>query len=187
MLKCESCGEEFGRRGARGRVPRFCSGRCRVRAHRAGGPSALKARTVGRWVRAAGKRPLQVSGRWASSTNPGTWSSFDDVQVGPGDGFGVMLGGGVGVYDLDSCFTEGGELSDWARGVLVGITEPVLFVERSVSGRGLHVFIEAEEGPGSRVSVPGGGGVERYSKSRFIRTTLEAFTLPQLVGAHPLI
>ena len=209
MLKCESCGEEFVKRGSRGRVPRFCGQTCRKRASRrraslaargtdlqvANEPwSALVAATPGRWTRAdvfgddtKGKRPKQVNGRWASSTNPATWSNFDDVQTGPGVGFGVMVGSGVGVCDLDACFTEGGELSDWARGVLATITEPVLFVERSVSGRGLHVFIEAEEGPGSRVQVPGGGGVERYSKSRFIRTTLDAFTLPQLVGAHPLI
>ena len=145
---------------ARGRSPRFCSSRCRVAAHRA------KAKRPGmaerRWVRADGKRPVQTDGRPASSTDPSTWSSFAEVQSGAGDGFGVMLGGGLGCWDLDDCF-ESGELAPWAQQILDD-AEP-LFVERSVSGRGLHIFVKAAEGPGIRR-----GNVEFYSRGRFIRS-----------------
>lgn len=120
-----------------------------------------------RWVRAAGKRPITTTGAPASSTSPGTWSTFDAVQEGPGDGFGFMLGGGVGCYDLDGAVADGAVLP-WARRVIEGIPEPVLFTELSVSGRGLHVFVEAEEGRGTRRAVPG-GAVERYTRARFIR------------------
>lgn len=115
-----------------------------------------------RWVRADGKRPIQVDGSPASSTDSDTWARFCDVQSGAGDGFGVMLGGGLGCVDLDHCL-EGGSLASWARDVLAGIEAP-LYVERSVSGTGLHVFVECPEGPGSRRE-----GVERYSRARFIR------------------
>lgn len=114
------------------------------------------------------------SGVPASSTDPATWSSFAAVQKGVGDGLGVMLGGGLGCYDLDGALDECGALKWWARTVLEGIREPVVFSEVSVSGRGLHVFVEAPERSGSRRSV-GDGAVERYSRSRFIRTTGAAF------------
>lgn len=87
---------------------------------------------------------------------------FAAVQSGAGDGFGVMLGDGLGCWDLDKCI-DGDVLAPWARDVLVGIEAP-LFVEVSMSGTGLHVFVESPEGPGRRC-----GGVEFYSRARFIR------------------
>lgn len=116
-----------------------------------------------RWVRADGKRPIQVDGSPASSTDSDTWARFCDVQSGAGDGFGVMLGGGLGCVDLDHCL-EDGVLAPWAAEVLDA--ESSLFVEVSLSGNGLHVFVECPEGSGSRR-----GGVERYSRGRFIRCT----------------
>lgn len=121
-----------------------------------------------RWVRCDGKRPVRIDGRPASSTDPSTWAAFEDVQSGPGDGFGVMLGGGLGCYDLDGCI-EGGHLVQWATEVLDDIDAP-LWIERSVSGRGIHVFVEAAEGPGSRSA-----GVEFYSRARFIRVTADLY------------
>lgn len=87
-----------------------------------------------------------------------------------------MLGGGLGCYDLDHAL-DGGELKPWAREVLAGIAEHILFAEVSVSGEGLHVFVEAPEGPGSRRAV-GDGGVERYTRERFIRVTGDRWEWP---------
>lgn len=124
--------------------------------------------TMVRWARADGKRPIMVDGTPASSTNHTTWASFEDVRASTcGDGFGFMLGGGVGCYDLDHCI-EGGQLADWAKAVIPTIVEPVIYTEVSQSGAGLHVFVEAEEAPGRRIGVPG-GVVERYTRERFIR------------------
>ncbi len=80
-----------------------------------------------------------------------------------------MLGGGLACHDLDHAL-DGGVLKPWAREVLAGIRERVLFTEVSVSGEGLHVFVEAPEGPGRR-RVVGDGGHEFYSRARFIRVT----------------
>lgn len=166
-MSCERCGERLSI-PSRGRSPRFCSSRCRVAAHRARKPR-LPARMTGvrRWVRADGKRPVMVDGSPASSTDPSTWASFSEVQSGAGDGYGIMLGGGLGCWDLDDCF-EGGVLAGWARSIL-DEADP-LHVERSVSGRGLHIFVDAVEGPGSRR-----GNVEFYSRGRFIRVTGDAY------------
>jgi len=117
------------------------------------------------WARADGKRPIRVDGRPASSTDRSSWASFAEVKrAKAGDGFGVMLGDGLGCYDVD-------HVSDAAaRDFIASIPEPIVYVERSMSGDGVHVFVEADEGPGTR-----GSGVERYTRARFIRVTGDRF------------
>ena len=174
-LICEQCGGHFESAGARGRTPRFCSAACKQRAYRArrAGVKRLRALSVGCWVRASGKRPVMVDGSAASSTNPATWASFAEVQKSnAGDGFGVVLdGSGLGCYDFDNCF-DGGALKPAVRDFIAGIVYPIVYVERSVSGNGLHVFVEAGKQRGFRRD-----GVEFYSWGRFIRTTLDPFIL----------
>lgn len=132
-------------------------------------PPAMTSRVS--WTRAAGARPVTVGGGFASVSNPKTWATFSDVQAGAGDGYGVMLGDGLGAYVLDGALGDDGVLLPWAGEVLADIPEPVVFCEVSPSGRGLHVFVTAEESPGARVLVDGGGSVERFTRRRFIRTT----------------
>jgi primase-polymerase (primpol)-like protein len=79
-----------------------------------------------------------------------------------------MLGDGLGCWDLDHCL-GGGELASWAADVLTSIDSP-MWVERSMSGTGLHIFVAAVEAPGSRRA-----GVEFYSWARFIRVTGDRF------------
>ncbi len=124
-----------------------------------------------RWVRADGKRPITTTGRPASSTNPRTWSTYDEVRTSTaGDGFGVMLGDGLGCYDLDHV------TDTQAREFAATIPEPILFAERSMSGGGVHVFVQAPEAPGRR-AVQLGVSIEKYTRARFIRTTLDRLTL----------
>lgn len=180
-MRCDECGEVIPVRS--GRVPRFCSGACRQRAYRArkraerAAVPVLPARMTGvrRWVRAVGKRPFRVDGRWASSTKDWTWASFDEVQSGFGDGMGVMLGDGLACLDLDNCFDDDGSLLWWADEALMDVPSP-LWVERSVSGNGLHVFFECPEGAG-RVRKYGAGEVALYSRARFILVTGDYFKL----------
>ena len=173
-LICEQCGGHFESAGARGRTPRFCSAACKQKSYRErrAGVKRLRALSVGRWVRADGKRPVMVDGSAASSTNPATWASFAEVQSGAGDGFGVVLdGSGLGCYDFDNCF-DGDVLKPAVREFIAGIAYPIVYVERSMSGNGLHVFVEAEKQRGFRRD-----GVEFYAWGRFIRTTLDPFIL----------
>ena len=122
------------------------------------------------WVRRDGKRPIRCDGAPASSTDPATWATYGEALASPaGDGFGVMLGGGLACYDLDHCL-DGGTLAPWAAEVLASVESP-LWVERSMSGTGLHVFVNAPEGPGRR------GRFEFYSRARFIAVTGDRFTL----------
>lgn len=174
--KCIRCGKIFDSNGASGRRKRTCSNACRqalYRKRKAEKASKIPKEMTSRaqWVRADGKRPLQVSGSFASSTNPATWAEFRQVQKGAGDGYGVMLGNGLGCVDIDHCFI-GGRLQGWARKVVEAIHEPILFIERSLSGEGLHIFIEAPEAKGTKR-----GQVERYTRQRFIRMTGDAFVM----------
>lgn len=167
---CSECGVALDPCRSR-RPARFCSGRCRQKAYRRRRrtefPVAL--REGRRWVRADGKRPIMADGRPASSINPRTWANFGDVQVGAGDGFGVMLGGGIGCIDLDGALDGRGRVvSPVARAVLDA--NPGAWAEVSVSGLGLHVFGLLRDGPGSCRD-----GVEVYSRSRFIRVTGNVF------------
>lgn len=146
---------------------RFCSPKCRTYWHRAAGRLPARMTSERRWVRADGKRPIQADGSPASSTDSSTWASFEAVRcAGSGDGFGVMLGGGLGCYDLDH--VSAADLRDF----IAGVVEPVLFVERSVSGNGFHVFVEAPEAKGWKR-----GNVERYTRERFIRVTGDRVTV----------
>lgn len=79
---------------------------------------------------------------------------------------GVMLGDGLGCYDLDH--VSDADLRDF----VAGIAEPIVFVERSMSGNGFHVFIEAPEERGWKR-----GNVERYTRQRFIRVTGDAVSI----------
>lgn len=118
------------------------------------------------WCRHYGKRPFTVDGYPASSTDPGTWSTYTEARASHlGDGLGIMLGNGLACWDLDHCFDPLGVLEPWAQAVVDGARR-VVWVERSLSGDGLHVFVRAAEGPGSRT-----GGIEFYSRARFIVVT----------------
>ena len=169
------CGECGGRvpLPSRGRTGKYCSGACRQAAYRRrqrdkarrGVPSWLREGV--RWTRADGKRPVMPNGRAASSTDPATWARYEDVQDGAGDGYGVMLGGGLACIDLDNCFVDG-ELSPFAQRIIE--MNAGAYVEVSVSGNGLHIFGEFSEVSGVRRS-----GFEFYSRARFIRVTGDVF------------
>ena len=165
-LVCEQCCKSFTANGSRGRTPRFCGARCRKRASRARQVLPASMTSMRRWVRADGKRPIRVDGSPASSTDPSTWASYSDVlRSTAGDGYGIMLGGGLGCYDIDHCLVDG-VIEPWAREALDSIPESVVFTEVSKSGTGVHVFVRADESPGTRR-----GNVERYTRARFIRVT----------------
>lgn len=181
-MKCVECGEELGLGGRRGRTPKHCSSACRQHAYRRRKrESAIPSRMtdLNRWARADGKRPIQPAGFAASTTEPATWTSFDNVQNGKGDGFGVMLGEGLVCIDLDDALDENGKLTATAQAVLDATAGA--WTEISMSGTGLHIFGAGFECGGRRLTAPDGTGVELYSRERFIRMTGKTFrpgTLP---------
>ena len=152
---------------------KFCSAACKQRAYRRrsrrGLPTELTARP--RWVRHdASKRPLTLFGRAASVTDPRTWTTYEKAAASTvGAGLGIVLGDGLGCVDLDHCI-EGGVLAPWAAEVLDEWRDRAVFIERSMSGTGLHVFAPMAEGPGRRIR-DGERNIEIYSRARYIAVT----------------
>lgn len=163
-MQCSVCGGPISWSG-RGRRPMVCGVRCRKRRSRARAlPTALT--DLPRWTRADCKRPIRCDGSAASSTNASTWTTYADVcSSSAGDGLGIMLGDGLACWDLDHVLSADGVLADEAQRVLDEVGERALWVERSVSGEGLHVFVEGagRSYQGERISY--------YSRARFIRVT----------------
>lgn len=161
---------------------RFCSGRCRVAAHREKSrvPQELVERD--RWVRRSrSKVPLTVENRVASSTDSATWSSYRDARrskAGVGLGF-VLNGDGIACIDLDHCL-DGGALAPWAQEIVDKL--PPTYVEVSPSGDGLHVFGVADFKGGRKVRV-GDHKVEMYADRRYIAVTGQVFgDMPKTLG-----
>lgn len=178
MKSCDICHKELTK-PRRGPWPRTCGQRCRKRLSRArhttgvDSPIPEAMRKLKRWTRAAGKRPITLTGTPASTTDPTTWGHYAPVANGA---CGFMLGAGIGCIDLDHCIQPDGTLTPAAARIVAA--NPHAFIEISQSGTGLHIFGLRPEGPGLRRT-----GIEVYSWGRFIRTTGHVYQLGDL---HPL-
>ena len=119
----------------------------------------------------ATKQPYTAAGALASSTDPGTWSPFDQAarayDAGTFDGLGFVFSD-VDPYcgiDFDA-HSDGGQLDDWA---LERVNRLDSYTEWSPSGAGVHVIV--------RAALPGSGrnsrdmGLEMYTAGRFFTVT----------------
>lgn len=169
---CAGCGEPINLLRADAIA---CSARCRKRiSRRPSIPAEFTSRA--RWVRrSALKRPLTVAGKAASSTDSRTWATYSEANASSaGVGLGFVLGDGIGCYDLDHCLTDGVPDS-WVPEFIASIPERVIFAEVSQGGDGIHLFVEAEEGPGRKIRD--GRNIERYTAGRYIAMTGKSFMI----------
>ena len=123
------------------------------------------------------KIPYRVAApqREASSTDPNSWSSYEDaVKALPNaDGIGFVLGDGITGVDLDHCIDEDGRLDPDAE-YIVGMLDT--YTELSPSGTGLHMLLFGELNVKKhRVTGPWGGHFEVYDKDRFFTITAERY------------
>jgi primase-polymerase (primpol)-like protein len=124
------------------------------------------------------KVPYQVNGQRASSTNPGTWNTFEAVleallaHPGRFDGIGFALSPDdpfIG-FDLDHCRDPlDGSIESWAQGVinrLQSYTE-ITPTEITPSGTGIRIIVKGKLPPGGRKK----GNFEVYESGRFVTLT----------------
>jgi len=116
------------------------------------------------------KLPISTSGKAASSTNPDTWSTYDDVAdemlMGAYDGIGLILGDDVQGIDLDDCRDPAtGELTELAQEVLDNVDG---YAEVSPSGTGIKLFSKTNlDATRTKKEV----GVELYKDGRYFTVT----------------
>lgn len=148
-----------------------CSSPCRQAAYRARRRTeAVPAEMAStqQWVRrSASKVPLTVGGTVASSTNPSTWATYQQVKrstVGAGLGFALTADDGIVCIDLDHCLSDG-QLAAWAKRILAQAGPT--FAEVSPSGTGLHIWGRGVVGRGRKIRR-GEMAVEVYDRGRYI-------------------
>ena len=139
------------------------------------------------------KRPVNCNsdkGEYAESDNPETWTTFDNalkyLKEKGGTTVAYALDGkdNISCIDLDHCYDENGQPSALAKEVLSKCGKT--YIEKSVSGNGLHIFGKTE-GMDIR-SFSKDGDLEFYQKEHFIAMTgdgagysrLESFDTPEM-------
>lgn len=111
---------------------------------------------------------MTVAGRYASSTDPTTWATYEEAsKSGIGEGLGYALGEGIGCIDLDHCIVDG-KLTPAAERFVVAY--PQNYIEVSPSGDGLHIWGLAAETYGTKQNIDG-LSIETYSAGRYITIT----------------
>jgi primase-polymerase (primpol)-like protein len=111
------------------------------------------------------------TGGLASSTNPKTWSPYDQAlaayQRGGLDGIGFVLDGSgdLVAVDLDKCRDpQTGAVKPWAQEIVQVL---LTYTEVSPSGRGLRLFLRGKLPPHARKK----GAYENYSSGRYVTVT----------------
>ena len=139
------------------------------------------------------KRPVNCNsdkGEYAESDNPETWTTFDNalkyLKEKGGTTVAYALDGkdNISCIDLDHCYDENGQPTALAKEILSKCGKT--YVEKSVSGNGLHIF-----GKTSGMDIrtfSKDGDLEFYQKEHFIAMTgdgsgysrLESFDTPEM-------
>ena len=173
----------------------------REKALRTAVPDEMKARpnwvVVKTWWNADkgkyNKRPVNCNsdkGEYAESDNPETWTTFDNAlkylkeQGGTTIAYALDGKDNVSCIDLDHCYDENGKPTALAKEILSKCGKT--YIEKSVSGNGLHIFGKTE-GMDIR-SFSKDGDLEFYQKEHFIAMTgdgagfyrLESFDTPEM-------
>lgn len=167
-----------------GRPRRYCSAACRQRAYRRRRRIPEAMQCMNRWVRflltprggKLAKVPIQRDGRYARVNDPSTWTSFRLASASTaGDGIGWVLGNGIGCIDLDDCIDDG-RIAPWAEQFIAEHKQSAILIERSLSGRGIHIFTPMTPGPGRRIRD--GRSIEIYppDSGRYIAITGDRLT-----------
>ena len=109
-----------------------------------------------------------LTGKKALVNNPSTWESFDEALQAKdkysynGIGFVFTTEIGYAAIDIDNCLA-GDELNEIAKDVLS--KTPKTFIEKSPSGKGLHILMRGKLSGGGRRNEQ--LGLEVYANSRY--------------------
>lgn len=146
-------------------------------------PETMRHPTLKRWVvfrcipqldGSVRKSPLHPIGFGASIADSRTWSSFQDCltamkwQIGNALGFALGADYKMLVIDFDKCIDSDGTVSERVLWYLKKLGQAEPYVERSISGRGVHALVWYS---GKRLHTTPETGVEMYSDGQFVVMT----------------
>lgn len=123
------------------------------------------------------KPPKTVEGRPASSTDPATWSTFDDARDAylarrhRLDGVGIVLiaDDDLVAVDIDHATDPDGKVKPWAQEIVDRFGDA--YVERSPSGTGLRILCRGRKLNRRCKAGYHDGAVEVYERDRFVTLT----------------
>lgn len=89
------------------------------------------------------------SGEWRDTRNHADFETAHAAATQKRRGVIWILpdSGGFGVVDLDACYDDAGELRSWAAPIVEHAIRFGLIVERSLSGKGIHVWFRKDPAP----------------------------------------
>ena len=130
------------------------------------------------------------TGKMAKSDDPSTWTSFDEAIEYAKNNGGVALAyaldgkDGIACIDLDDCFEENGDMKPFTLDLYNKCDG--FYCEKSVSGKGLHIFGKTQGMDVRTFSQD--GEMEFYRNAHFIAMTgddfggteLKSFDEPQI-------
>ena len=127
------------------------------------------------------KVPYQISGKRADSTDPQTWTTFEEALGGwrrnprryAGVGFVFFSEDRFVGIDLDDALDGQGDLKDWARGIVGRFSDT--YMEISPSGLGLKIWARGSLPANLPGAAVGDGQIEMYDHARYFAVTGRAF------------
>lgn len=139
------------------------------------------------WDRVTGRKlPINPRGGSASSTDPSTWGSYEEVvecmNVNGYDGIGFVFrkGDGLAGIDLDNCLDSNGFMNSFAASILERVET---YAEISPSGTGIKIIGLCDEDFSGKNTPE----IELYTHSRFFAITGECITHDELGDISDII
>jgi putative DNA primase/helicase len=117
----------------------------------------------------------------ASTTDPKSWRRFDHAlsfvgrEETAGVGFVFSPDDPYTGVDLDDALDTDGEPKPWTEPIIAMFTACGAYIERSPSGRGLHIITRATLTGSGRKRAYQDGVVEMYDRARFFTFTGDVF------------
>lgn len=119
----------------------------------------------------------EKEGSFAKVNDSSTWVDFETAErvartsLRNCEGLTFVLGNGYSCIDLDHCFNDEDKLSPMATEILKVFKGT--YVERSMSGKGLHIFVKGDLRSNGRFGNKNSehGDIEVYEDSKFISLT----------------
>lgn len=119
------------------------------------------------------KVPRSKDGGRASTTNPSTWGTYDEVAAAAEHygwaGVGIVLTDGYAGIDLDGAIGPDGSLLPWAEEIVDSMDS---YTEVSPSGTGVHIIVWTDRGQTGPIGRNDREqGIEVYNHGRYFTVT----------------